>query len=238
MFNPTSKLQPPSEDDSFPDGQNYQVWWLTPCLGEGVRWEGPFHTAGESVKWLDLGKNRWEPAELKIDFTHNTLIGTPLKKTPHPRVQDAVCSVWMVTAALKWKLRNPEHGVPAVAQWDPWRLGSSETQVQSLAQHSGLRIWYCCTCSSNLIPGPGTPYATIWVAKKEKKKKGKKQSKTSLRASSVFSNMERLISTLRKNLELPSMDMILHSNQNKRTRSVGIIMNWTEHTHVQMRKTA
>ena len=37
--------------------------------------------------------------------------------------------------------------------------------------------------------------------------------------------MERLISTLRKNLELPSMDMILHSNQNKRTRSVGIIMN-------------
>ena len=48
-------------------------------------------------------------------------------------------------------------------------------QVQSLAWHSGLRIWHChnCgvdyNCSSDLIPGPGTPYAMGQLKKKEKK---------------------------------------------------------------------
>ena len=42
------------------------------------------------------------------------------------------------------------------------------TQVQFLAQPSGLRIQCCCSCglglscSSDLIPDPGTPYAVGW----------------------------------------------------------------------------
>ena len=52
-----------------------------------------------------------------------------------------------------------------MAQWDWWHLGSAGTQVRSPAWHGGLRIWYCCSCglglncSSDLILGPGTPYA-------------------------------------------------------------------------------
>ena len=52
-----------------------------------------------------------------------------------------------------------------MAQQDWWRLCSPGTQVQFLAQHSGLRIWSCCSCSVvgtcglNLIPGLGTPSA-------------------------------------------------------------------------------
>ena len=57
------------------------------------------------------------------------------------------------------------YGIPAVAQGD-WRYrGSAWVQVRFLAGHSGLRIWHCCicgtghNCSSDLIPGPGTPHA-------------------------------------------------------------------------------
>lgn len=59
--------------------------------------------------------------------------------------------------------------------WDqrlPW---STETQVQSLTHHSGLRIWRCHTCglgrncSSALIPGLGTPRAEGQPKKKRKK---------------------------------------------------------------------
>ena len=28
--------------------------------------------------------------------------------------------------------------------------------VRSLAWHTGLRIWHCCSCGSDVIPGPGT----------------------------------------------------------------------------------
>ena len=48
-------------------------------------------------------------------------------------------------------------------------------QVQSLAQHSGLRIWCCHSCSlghscgSNLIPGLGTPYALGGGQKRKKR---------------------------------------------------------------------
>ena len=52
---------------------------------------------------------------------------------------------------------------------------STETQVQSLAQHSGLRIWHCrgCghNCSSDLIPGLGTPYAVGHLPKNKTKQK-------------------------------------------------------------------
>uniref|UniRef100_A0A8D0M5P9 DUF1725 domain-containing protein n=6 Tax=Sus scrofa TaxID=9823 RepID=A0A8D0M5P9_PIG len=66
--------------------------------------------------------------------------------------------------------------VPTVVQRDKWHLGNAGMQVSSLALHSGLRIqcWYSCglgyDCSSDLIPGLGTPYCHE-VAKKEKKKK-------------------------------------------------------------------
>ena len=51
----------------------------------------------------------------------------------------------------------------------------TETQVWSLAWHSGLRIQHCChwdigcNCSSDLTPGLGTPY-TMGPKKKRKKK--------------------------------------------------------------------
>lgn len=69
--------------------------------------------------------------------------------------------VWMVKT-----------GVPAMAQQHRWYIGSAGTQIRSLAQHSGLRIRYCSTCSlglsygSDLISGPRTPYATGWPKKK------------------------------------------------------------------------
>ena len=31
-----------------------------------------------------------------------------------------------------------------------------EAQAQTLVQYSGLRIWHCCNCASDSIPGPGT----------------------------------------------------------------------------------
>ena len=53
-----------------------------------------------------------------------------------------------------------------MVQRDWQHLGSTGTQVQSQAWHSGLRI-QCCSgrnCGSDLFPGLGTPY----VAKKKK----------------------------------------------------------------------
>ena len=73
-------------------------------------------------------------------------------------------------------LNFPTIGVPAVAQWDQQCLGSTTAQVPSSAQHRGLRIQRCYSCSLghicglDLIPGLGTPYAMGWP-KKEKKKK-------------------------------------------------------------------
>jgi len=61
-------------------------------------------------------------------------------------------------------------GVPAVVQQDWRHLGSTGTQVQSLARHRGLRSQCCHSCSSNLILGLETPHAA-WQQKKKKKKK-------------------------------------------------------------------
>ena len=67
-------------------------------------------------------------------------------------------------------------GVPALEQQDQWCLGSAETQVRSLAWHSGLRIRRCHSCSfghnysSDLIPDQGTPHA-VGRPKKEKKER-------------------------------------------------------------------
>ena len=68
-------------------------------------------------------------------------------------------------------------GVPTVVQQDAWHLGSAGKQVVSLARNSRLRIWRCRSCGSgcnwglDLIPGPGSPYATGAKRKKEKKTK-------------------------------------------------------------------
>ena len=44
-----------------------------------------------------------------------------------------------------------------MAPQDLWHLNSARTQVQPLAQHSGLRIWHCgINCGSDLIPGPNS----------------------------------------------------------------------------------
>ena len=43
-----------------------------------------------------------------------------------------------------------------MVQWDWQPLERTEMQVGSLAQHSGLRIWRCCSCSCSLVT------AQIW----------------------------------------------------------------------------
>ena len=65
-----------------------------------------------------------------------------------------------------------ERGIPTVARWDQRHIGSTGTQVQSLAPNNGLRnrryhtFGFGCDCSSYLIPGLGGPYR----GSKEKKK--------------------------------------------------------------------
>lgn len=64
-------------------------------------------------------------------------------------------------------------GATAVAHWNWQCLGSTETQVQSPAPHSRLRIRRChscslvCSCALDLIPGPRVPCA--WVKQTKKK---------------------------------------------------------------------
>ena len=66
-------------------------------------------------------------------------------------------------------------GGPAVAHQDQQRLGSAEMQVRFLAQHNGLRIhvlpqlWPSSKFGLDMIPGPGTPYASGWPTRKKKK---------------------------------------------------------------------
>ena len=65
-------------------------------------------------------------------------------------------------------------GVPAAAQRDQWQRWSPGMQVQFPAWQRGLRAWHCCccgigsNCSSNVIPGLGTPYAVGQPKKKRK----------------------------------------------------------------------
>lgn len=60
-----------------------------------------------------------------------------------------------------------------MVQQDHQHLCSPGTEIQSPARHSGLRIPHChscsvgCNCGWDLIPGPGTSYAT--ESPKEKK---------------------------------------------------------------------
>ena len=58
-----------------------------------------------------------------------------------------------------------------LVQRDQQCLWCAGMQVQCPAWHSGLKIRHCHSCSSELIPGPGTPYA---VGSPKKRKKGNK----------------------------------------------------------------
>lgn len=77
-----------------------------PCLGESVQQEEAFHTADGSVKWsTTLGRIWQELIQLRIHITHNKLVGMPLRRSPKGQKE---MHVWMFTATLKRKPRNPE----------------------------------------------------------------------------------------------------------------------------------
>ena len=86
-----------------------------------------------------------------------------------PETNTALCINYTL---IKKKKSKTKHWEFPLAQWTQWRLWSTGTQVQPLAW-----IWHCCrcgvrcTCSSDLIPGMGTPYATGWAKKKKAKTK-------------------------------------------------------------------
>ena len=66
-----------------------------------------------------------------------------------------------------------------MVSWDQWRLGSPGRQVQSPAWHRGLRIRHWgssglgCNSGWDLIPGPGTAYASGQPKRERKKIKAK-----------------------------------------------------------------
>ena len=86
----------------------------------------------------------------------------------------------------KSRLKSNTTRVPTVAQGDWWRLCSTGMLVRSLTQHSGLRIWCCHSCGSDMIPGPGTPCAAGWPKKKKKMKKKKQKSSTTVMSWMLF----------------------------------------------------
>ena len=64
-------------------------------------------------------------------------------------------------------------GVPTVAQQDRQCLGSTGMQVQSPAQHSGLRIQHCRSCGLGLRPWLGSdpwPKNSICCSRAKKRK--------------------------------------------------------------------
>ena len=75
-----------------------------------------------------------------------------------------------VPAVVQW-VKKPTAGVPTVTQQNWQHHCSTETQVRSLAQHSRLRVWHCCSWGvgrnygQDLIPDPHAPYTS-----EEKKK--------------------------------------------------------------------
>ena len=86
---------------------------------------------------------------------------------------------------IQWNLnlkKKGNSGVPAVAQGDQCASAAAGTQVQSLARHSRLRKWCCCSCDasrdsgSDWISGQGN-FHMPWGGQKRKKKKRKKERK-------------------------------------------------------------
>ena len=88
----------------------------------------------------------------------------------HILLKEIKYSTFIHSLLLSSKLQSL--GVPTVARWDWQHLGSTGMQVRSPAQHSGLRIQCChscgigCTWGLDLIPDPGTPYASRWPKRK------------------------------------------------------------------------
>ena len=108
--------------------------------------------------------------KVKSQLCH-LLVMHPLDKFASLSFRYPICKMGIITATTSQgncTQNNPNQntflGVPTVAQQDQQRPWSAGTQVQSLAWHSILRIWHCCTCSigciwsSDLITGPGIPY--------------------------------------------------------------------------------
>ena len=76
----------------------------------------------------------------------------------------------------EFSFRIQLHGVPRCTATECISdVCSTGMQVQSLARHSGLRIWCChsigCNCSLALIPDPETACAKGQPKRKKKKKK-------------------------------------------------------------------
>ena len=104
------------------------------------------------------------------DAEHSTCQHTPVytldRNTPKMKLREQ--SYWQQYGE-KQKILRSSHCV----QQDQKHLWSTGTQVQSPAQHSGLRIWCChscgvgCNCSLDLIPDLETPYAKRWPKKKK-----------------------------------------------------------------------
>ena len=105
-------------------------------------------------------------------FTQCILLALGLSQTPFIRLRKFSSPPgW-----LRLFIRNLCSRVPTMALRDWWCLGSTGTQVPSLAQHSRLRIQHCRRCGfghdvgSDLIPGLGTPDVVGWPKKKKEKK--------------------------------------------------------------------
>ena len=88
------------------------------------------------------------------------------------------------------EIRQKLPGGSTVVQGIKWCLWNAEMQVQPLAQHSGLRIMCCHSCSRLQLhlrfdPWPGNSLCHE-DTKKEKKKKKKKLSGNYLENSKLF----------------------------------------------------
>ena len=92
-----------------------------------------------------------------------------------------------------------ERGVPDVAQHDWWHFCSVMTQVQSLAQHSGLRIWHGHSCSVGYICGmdeiPGSGAPMPWGGQKRKRKKERKKEKENKKMKRQAIEWEKVLTT-------------------------------------------
>lgn len=80
---------------------------------------------------------------------------------------------WAILKLNSMSLKKGLFGVPTVVQQDRQYLGSAGMQVRPLAQHSGLRTWYCHSCGTGhhcgagLIPRQGISTFHWWSQKQK-----------------------------------------------------------------------
>ena len=107
--------------------------------------------------------------EDRLKLTAGTLIGVLTYRSGDVMSCGPTQSTYKMVSRIK-------RGVPTVAQQDRWHLGRAGMRVRSPAQHRGLKILHCrscslgCNCGLNLIPGLGTPCAERRPKKEEKEK--------------------------------------------------------------------